>query len=536
MLSEIQVPSLNFEKLITVINVTINMKKLNKYKILQEIEIEVDKNFPLLMELAKNDCVRNPLTDYLIVTYPPRSICKPLSLQERIKVTDKIFQKIKQASRDTKISIYIHTSFCTRRCTFCHYFGLRGNIWEKELQNYVDHIKREIKLVGKKLNKRKIIHSVFFGGGSPSLFTERQVADILETLKEYFIFSDDMEITLEIHPEIIRMKNAQEYFKGLKKIGVTRLNVGLQSASDDILKMTNRGHTVEEAIMVYKIAKTYGFVLNIDLIWGGLILDNTNSFYESLKLAFSLEPDTVTTYHMWIRPDSPDYLRYQNKPYLFPNWYEIVKERFLTYKMAKIFGYKEEFIDWFRKKKGKGYQQQKEKWATDKTILLPFGPGTYGWVFTDYNENYMYWHVHDYSEYINLIESEQIPLERMYELDKKQTILRHIIFRLKSGKILTKDLDRWLEEFPEIEKEIKDMFQSLENLGLLKINTKMIELTKLGCWIADEIASVFTPEEIISKMEDVKDEKEKRYEWYVDPRMIRNFQKFIVDYKKRSDT
>lgn len=382
------------------------MTKTNKLKTLMEVEKVISKIYPTLLAMVTNGVIRNPLDDYLVVNYPPRSVSPKISGKEKLKFLNMFFDKINNCEKDTKFSIYIQIPFCTRRCSFCHFYLIPGDFYRQKLEETIELMKKEIKLVGRNIRKRKGINSIFFGGGSPSLLSADQVSDILNSLKEIFDFDKHIEITLEIHPEILRLKpDVDKYFSKLKNIGITRLNIGLETSNENILKLSNRGHTLKEAIAVFKKAQKYNFILNIDLMWGGLVLDTAETFFDSLDLAFSLNPDTVTTYFMWLKPGCVDFVRYKDKPHLYPNWIEIVRQRFLAHNIAKKYGYRQELVDWFRRKFSKGFQQQKEKWGSNNTVLIPFGPGTYGWVFLGYQKNIMYYNPFDLRKYTKVTSS-----------------------------------------------------------------------------------------------------------------------------------
>lgn len=502
---------------------------INKINILKETEREVNKIYPQLLALAQKGFLRNPIDDYLLVNYPPRSVCPKLKDEEKQKFLKLFFEKINNCEENTKISVYIHIPFCTRRCSFCHFYLIPGDAYKKRLNETVDLIKEEIYIFGKDINKKKRINSIFFGGGSPSLLSPKQVSEIINKLKEVFVFDDNIEMTLEIHPEILRLKsNLDKYYKGLKKIGITRLNFGFQTSNETILKLSNRGHSIKEAITVFKKAKKYNFTTNIDLIWGGLILDTTETFFDSLNLAFLLKPDTVSTYFMWLKPGTLDYLRYSKTPYLYPNWIEIVKQRFLAYVLAEKYSYNQELVDWFKKESGVGFQQQKERWGKNNTILLPFGPGTYGWVFSGYQKNIMYYNFYDLNKYTTSIKNKRLPVERMFILNKEDTIRRHLMFRLKSGTISADDFGFWMRSLSKSgSKNIKELFHQLEKLHLLSTDDKNIKLTKLGCLIADEIAGLFAEDNVLDKMEKTKDDEEKRYDYFPNAKYIKKFKDFL---------
>ena len=501
----------------------------NSRGLLRVAEERIDRDWNTYTKLAEIGCVRNPVEDYIVVTYPPRTTVDDLSQEERMVYSDQIMDGLRGADEDVRVSGYVHFPFCSRRCTFCHYLSDGGKSGD-QIESYLRVLSREISTLGSRLSTKKKLRSLFIGGGSPSIMTPEDLYVLLEQMRQCFDIPTGTEVTLELHPEAVR-RNPEMYLDGIKQAGINRVNVGLQSADQRILDASNRGHTVEEAVRLHEMCKELGLTTNIDLIWGGLFGDNSRSFLESLELAFSQDPDTVTTYHMWLRQGTPEFQRYTERPYMYPNWLETLRERILANLVAEKYGYTQEYIDWYRRStSGKSYQQQRDKWGTDKTILLPFGSGVYGWNFISSDRNFMYWHPFNTQEYQRLVMSSQLPIDRCIVLDNNETARRHIIFRLKSGGIAKDDFGRLLENAPGIRLDIENKMAKLIDLGLIEEHENTYRLTDVGSWIGDEVASTFTSEDVLRRMKSRgSNQEEKKYEWYVDPKMVRRMKNLVGD-------
>jgi oxygen-independent coproporphyrinogen-3 oxidase len=491
------------------------------------VEREINKKWDIYSQLARNGCVRNPLDDYIVVTYPPRTCVDDLLPDQRKKYSEEIIKTIREADKSVKIAGYIHFPFCSRRCTFCHYYS-NGNSSREYIRTYIQTLRKEIQILGKNVSPKEL-SSLFIGGGTPSLMTPLDLHEILDEITHYFTLSPHAEVTMDLHPELVR-ETPGMYLKEVKETGITRVNVGLQSADQKILDASNRGHTVEEAVNLHEICKKIGFTTNIDIVWGGLPTDSIRSFLKSLELAFSQNPDTVTTYHMWLKPQTPEFQRYTESPFMYPNWIEALRERVLSYVIAEKYNYIPEYLDWFRRiDDGRGYQQQKDKWGTNRTILISFGPGTYAWSFTTSDNNFMYWHPFSLQHYQKLVDDHQLPIERCARLNNNESSRRHIIFRLKSGEIPKDVLELLLVNAPDIRLDIMTKMKKLVDLRLVEDTGTAFKLTDVGSWIGDEVASVFTSPDILKKMESKNQPEEKKYEWYVNPNMIAKMQKLVGD-------
>ena len=125
------------------------------------------------------------------------------------------------------MEIYVHVPFCVRKCPYCDFYS--GPADEETIRDYFDRVKREI---GECVFRDEPVESVFFGGGTPSLPDETEIAGILEKLRETFVFTDDPEITLEANPGTVTEEKLRVY----REAGFNRLSIGLQSGDDETLK------------------------------------------------------------------------------------------------------------------------------------------------------------------------------------------------------------------------------------------------------------------------------------------------------------
>jgi oxygen-independent coproporphyrinogen-3 oxidase len=160
--------------------------------------------------------------------------------------------------------------------------------------------------LGKELTLRKValdnekINTIYFGGGTPSLLSSASLQQILDTIRENYATSTDVEITLEANPDDLNSAKLQEF----KTLGINRLSIGIQSFSNEVLQWMNRAHTGIEAINSVKQAKAAGFEnITIDLIYGvpGLSLEDWKS---TLKQAIDLGVDHISSYCLTVESDT----------------------------------------------------------------------------------------------------------------------------------------------------------------------------------------------------------------------------------------
>jgi oxygen-independent coproporphyrinogen-3 oxidase len=196
-------------------------------------------------------------------------------------------------------SVYLHIPFCTHRCGYCDFNTYAG--LEDLIPAYVGALCREIALLGESAGQRLPVHTVFFGGGTPSLLPPAELRRILEALGEAFELLSDVEVTLEANPGTVTRDTLSAY----RSLGVNRLSLGMQSASPEELRILEREHSVFGVIQAVKAARQAGFEnLNLDLIFGlpGQLLAG---WQRSLELALGLGPEHLSLYALTVEHGTP---------------------------------------------------------------------------------------------------------------------------------------------------------------------------------------------------------------------------------------
>ena len=157
--------------------------------------------------------------------------------------------------------LYLHIPFCKSKCAYCNFFSV---VSEKQRADFLDALKREA------VNRKHYlgddeIQTIYFGGGTPSILTPSEIADILNVLKQNYKIIDKPEVTLEANPDTVSKQSLSEY----KSLGINRLSIGIQSFFDDDLQYLSRKHDSKHAMQVLDWAKQIDFQeVTIDLIYG----------------------------------------------------------------------------------------------------------------------------------------------------------------------------------------------------------------------------------------------------------------------------
>jgi oxygen-independent coproporphyrinogen-3 oxidase len=201
-------------------------------------------------------------------------------------------------------SLYIHIPFCKHRCHYCDFITTAGR--EAELPSYVDALVKEIRIANN-VNKKILLHSIYFGGGTPSLISLNGYERIISAIDESFKVTEDCEISLEANPGTINY----DYLLGLRKIGLNRISIGVQSTDSFDLKRLDRIHDIQDVISSVTDARRAGFDnLNLDLIFG-LPWQDLESWRNSLQRAIDLRPDHFSLYSLIIEEGTALYRWHQ---------------------------------------------------------------------------------------------------------------------------------------------------------------------------------------------------------------------------------
>jgi len=187
--------------------------------------------------------------------------------------------------------------FCRHRCHYCDF----NTTTEKEhlIADYVDALTKEIRIATANYEQLPV-HSIYFGGGTPSLISPEEYENILNTIRTQFSVTEDCEVSLEANPGTIPFK----YLKGLKKIGFNRISIGVQSTDNFDLVRLDRIHSNEDVLKSYNAARRAGFDnINLDLIFG-LPWQTISGWENSLTRAISLAPEHFSLYSLIIEPNT----------------------------------------------------------------------------------------------------------------------------------------------------------------------------------------------------------------------------------------
>ncbi len=206
------------------------------------------------------------------------------------------------------LSLYIHIPWCVKKCPYCDF-----NSHEKSHKNknseipekrYVAALIKDLEQSVPRVYGRKI-KSVFFGGGTPSLFSADAINDILSAVRMLTPLDYGAEITLEANPGTLGAKiQDSAHFKGYKQAGINRVSLGIQSFNADYLKALGRIHDDKQALRAAELALNTFERVNLDVMYA-LPNQTLSDALADAQMAVSLNPDHLSFYHLTLEPNTP---------------------------------------------------------------------------------------------------------------------------------------------------------------------------------------------------------------------------------------
>ena len=271
------------------------------------------------------------------------------------------------------ISLYVHIPFCKHRCHYCDFITTAGR--EKELPGYAEVLKKEIRIAINYASKISL-HSVYFGGGTPSLVSLESYSQILHAIRESYALTEDCEISLEVNPGTINY----DYLRGLRSLGFNRLSLGVQSTDTFDLKRLDRIHNIQDVISAVTDAKRAGFDnINLDLIFG-LPWQDLESWRNSLQRAIYLAPEHFSLYSLIIEEGTALY-RWHQKGLIEPQDQDLQADMYeLAMEMLHEAGYEHyEISNWAKVSPNRDFRcrHNLQYWLNDPYIGV--GAGAQGY-------------------------------------------------------------------------------------------------------------------------------------------------------------
>jgi oxygen-independent coproporphyrinogen-3 oxidase len=376
----------------------------------------------------------------------------------------------------SRAGIYIHIPFCRARCSYCDF--ATGAYDAAQVRLYVDALAAEIAAFALPLALPEV-ETIYFGGGTPSLLTPAQVADLLQAVRARFRVTPAAEITMEMNPGTLQPATLGEY----RRLGVNRASFGAQSFDDGELRQLGRTHTALDVRQTIQYLRDAGFDnVSFDLI-AGLPRQTLAGWERNLDEALALRPEHLSFYLLEVHEGTPlaDQIKSGRQP---------VPDEDLAAQMYRLM---------LEKASAAGYEHYEIS-----NLCLPgfesrhnskywLGEPVYGFGCSahSYDGNLTRWaNERDAARYIELIEAGQTPVVETVELDEHDAAAEAVFLglRLMRGINLNEHRARFGEDLRE--KHAPDLAR-LSDAGLLALQGDLMRLTRSGALLSNEVFTTF---------------------------------------------
>ena len=421
------------------------------------------------------DSTKTEVGSYFISNYPPYSQWSPDQLGE-------IEAALQAPPAEVPLGLYLHIPFCRKRCKFC-YFKVFTDNNASEIETYVSALSREIELVSQlPVMGDRPFRFVYFGGGTPSFLSPKQLTSLVDRLRASINWDQAEEVTFECEPGTL----SESKIKTIRELGITRLSLGVESFSDEVLKENGRAHLSPEVYRSWEWIQAADFPnVNIDLI-SGMVGESWDNWKDSVRRTLELAPDSVTIYQMELPFNtvySQDILgnKIETPVADWPTKREWVDYAFNEMSAA---GYHVSSAYTMVKDPAKvNFSYRDNLWMGSD--LLATGIASFGHVSGVHYQNLPEW-----KDYIgSLLDENKLPLARALVPTKHQLLIRELILQLKRGYL---EAAYFRNKFDvDIFQEWQDVWQDYVEEEMLTLDDDRVTLTRKGLLHADGLLPAF---------------------------------------------
>ena len=339
---------------------------------------------------------------------------------------------------DKRLGIYIHIPFCASKCGYCDFYSLAG--CDDRMDDYENAVIAHLQEAERAMTPYQI-DTVYFGGGTPSYFGAKRVCGIFRALKDMGRVRRDSEVTMEANPDSMRVSE----LRALRKEGVNRISIGMQSANSDILKMIGRRHNFKQAQMAVRAAREAGFDnLSLDLIYG-LPSQSKADWADTLAKALELKPEHLSCYGLKLEEGTPMFREYSGSP-LIPD--DDTQADMYLYAVETLdrYGYKQYEISNFAIP---GYESRHNLKYWQLGDYMGFGPGAASCV-----GNARYTYSRDLKKYIDGVAGGESIVEEYERIEPLERASEYIMLGMRTRRGITEKEYKniYLSEWAPIEK------------------------------------------------------------------------------------
>ena len=367
--------------------------------------------------------------------------------------------------------IYVHIPYCRRACRYCN-FHFSTHLSTKD--DLIDALQKELQLRRHTLGS-DTFYTLYIGGGTPSWVGEKFLNTLFKSLHEYYLLDRLKEVTLEVNPEDVTETSLVAW----KKLGITRLSIGIQSFNTCRLQFLGRSHNKSQALRSIQWAQKTGFTqISVDLIWG-ISQETMHVSTEDFRCAAEADVQHISAYCLTIEPKTQLYHLVKRGKYTILADDAGAKEWEAMIACARTYGFKQYEISSFARPYARALHNQ-NYWRETKYIGI--GPGAHSF------DGHRRWsNVSNNSLYIKKLRTETLPIAYEEILSPKMRWREVVLLNMRrSTGLSSRKIHHLLNE------KARTVFykraRQLEAQGLVKCTRSALRPTPQGLRVADAVS------------------------------------------------
>ena len=411
---------------------------------------------------------------YFVSNYPPFSEWTETAIPA-------VGAAFEAPATDAALGLYLHVPFCRKRCKFC-YFRVYTDVAAADVERYSQALAREAALVASRpAVAGRPLRYVYFGGGTPSFLSVKQLERLVAGLHESFGWEDAEEVTFECEPGTLSEPKVQ----ALKALGMTRISLGVENFDDAILEANGRAHLSAEILRAWDWIKAAEFPnTNVDLI-AGMVGETSETWQRTVEQTLALEPDSVTIYQLEL-PFNTVFVRDAGGaggPVPVADWptkrawLDWAFDRFLEQGYSISSGY-----TLVKDPARVHFKYRDMLW--EGADLLALGVASFGHLSGIHYQNQTHW-----DPYLDAVESGRMPIQRGLVPTGRERLIRELVLQLKRGWLDPGRLHAKYGIDPLV--EWSDQWERLKTDGFLAAISPRPRLTRAGLLRVDSLLPAF---------------------------------------------
>lgn len=366
-----------------------------------------------------------------------------------------------------KPGLYVHVPFCRSKCPYCDFYSVA------DLTHVHDWMEALSSEIAEYQDRWTVFDSLYLGGGTPSVLEERELAGLFEMLFKHFRFSADAEVTFEANPDDLTV----EKLRLLRRLGTTRISLGVQSLNNDELRTLGRRHTAEQAVSALEMIRDCGFTnVSVDLMYG-LPVQTPSQWMSTLEHALAHRPEHLSCYQLTFYEGTPfDRMLAQGR-ISSPVEEEQRTLFMMTAETLEKSGYIHYEISNFAKGEASIARHNRKYWR--RVPYLGLGPGAHSFC-----EDERWWNVKSITDYCEMLRDGRLPIGESEKLTEEQQRLEILSLGLRTREGVGLPLLRTWQGFDKV-------LSRLESENLVQVFEDRVIPTTEGYAVADSLPILF---------------------------------------------